>query len=115
MYPGHCHLLAEVIFNDSREKLMSINRFIVTGSSSGIGKAICEALIRKKINVIYSKPSVFQDRNLHDLGLDLKKELIGLKYTSAIINKMSKKQFKLIDFFSKKSIKAYKLYLKHFK
>jgi len=69
----------------------------------------------KKINVIYSKPSVFQDRNLHDLGLDLKKELIGLKYTSAIINKMSKKQFKLIDFFSKKSIKAYKLYLKHFK
>ena len=52
MYPGHCHLRAEVIFNNSREKFMSIDRFIVTGSSSGIGKAICEALIAKKIRVI---------------------------------------------------------------
>jgi len=68
----------------------------------------------KKINVIYSEPSVFQDRNLHDLSVDLKNELIGLKYSSAIINKMSQKQFKLKDFFSKKSINAYKLYLKHF-
>ena len=68
----------------------------------------------KKINVIYSKPSVFQDRNLHNLSVDLKNELIGLKYSSAIINKMSQKQFKLNDFFSKKSIEAYKLYLKHF-
>ena len=68
----------------------------------------------RKINVVYSKPSVFQDRNLHDLSVDLKNELIGLKYSSAIINKMSQKQFKLNDFFSKKSIEAYKLYLKHF-
>jgi len=69
----------------------------------------------KKINVIYSKPSVYQERNLHELSIDLKNELIGLKYSSAIINKMSKKRLKLIDFFSKKSIKAYKIYLRHFK
>ena len=69
----------------------------------------------KKINVIYSEPSVFQDRNLHDLSVDLKNELIGLKYSSAIINSMLKKKFKINRFFSKKSIKAYKLYLKHFK
>ena len=31
---------------------MNIKRFIVTGSSSGIGKAICEALITKKVGVI---------------------------------------------------------------
>ena len=68
----------------------------------------------KKINVIYSEPSVFQNRNLHDLSVDLKNELIGLKYSSAIINRMAKKQFKLNMFFSKKSIEAYKLYLKHF-
>tara|TARA_A100001015_G_scaffold282499_1_gene346824 strand:- start:208 stop:1125 length:918 start_codon:yes stop_codon:yes gene_type:complete len=68
----------------------------------------------KKINIIYSEPSVYQDRNKHDLSVDLKNELIGLKYSSAIINKMAKKQFKLNDFFSKKSIEAYNLYLKHF-
>ena len=52
MLPGQCLLIAEVIFNNFREKVMSINRFIVTGSSRGIGKAICEALITKKISVI---------------------------------------------------------------
>jgi len=31
---------------------MKVKRLIVTGSSSGIGKAICEALNKKKINVI---------------------------------------------------------------
>lgn len=66
---------------------------------------------KKKINVIYSKPSVFQKRNIHNLGIDLGDELIGLKYTSKIINQMSEKKFKISNFFSKKSIFAYKLYL----
>jgi len=68
----------------------------------------------KKCNVIYSKPSVFQKRNHHDLSIDLQDELIGLKYTSKIINKMVEKKFELKDFFTSRAIIAYKLYLKHF-
>lgn len=69
---------------------------------------------KKKINIIYSKPSVFQDRNKHDLSIDLKNEFIGLKYTSLIINKMAKKKFEIKKIFSKKSVEAYRLYLRHF-
>ncbi len=69
---------------------------------------------KKKVNVIYSKPSVFQDRNEHDLSIDLKNEFLGLKYSSKIIDEMAKKKFKINKFFSKRSIEAYKLYLRHF-
>lgn len=69
---------------------------------------------KKKINIIYEKPSVIQKRNLHDLSVDLKKEFIGIKYNAKIIEKMSKKQFKLSKFFTKKAINSYNLYLKHF-
>ena len=40
---------------------------------------------KKKINVVYSNASVFQKRNKHDLSVDLKNELIGLKYTTKIL------------------------------
>jgi hypothetical protein len=69
---------------------------------------------KKKINVVYSEASVFQKRNKHDLSVDLKNELIGLKYTKKILDIMVERKFKLKDFFSKRAIKAYKQYLKHF-
>ncbi len=68
----------------------------------------------KRVNIVYSEPSVFQKRNKHDLSKDLINEFIGIKYSSKIIDKMKNKKFKKKDFFSEKSIKAYQLYLKHF-
>jgi len=62
MHLRQCLSIAEVIFNNFREGVMSVNRFIVTGSCSGIGKAICEALIRKKINVI----GITRNEAVHD-------------------------------------------------
>lgn len=69
---------------------------------------------KKKVNVIYGQPSVFQLRNQHDLGVDLKNELIGLKYTSKIIKSIKEKKFKISNFFSNRSILSYGMYLKHF-
>jgi len=69
---------------------------------------------KKKINIVYSNASVFQKRNKHDLSVDLKNELIGLKYTTKILEKMKKNEFKLNNFFTKRALKAYYQYLKHF-
>lgn len=69
---------------------------------------------KKKINILYSEASVLQKRNKHNLITDLKNELIGLKHTAKIIKKISEKKFKLNEFFTKRAIKAYNQYLKHF-
>lgn len=69
---------------------------------------------KKKTNVVYFAPSVFQKRNKHNLITDLKNELIGLKYNSRILESIKKKNFIIKNFFSKKSIAAYKQYLTHF-
>ncbi len=69
---------------------------------------------RRKINVIYNKSSVIQKRNIHTAAKDLSEELIGLKYTSTLIDRINKKTFNYKKFFSKRSILAYKQYLKHF-
>ena len=41
-----------MIFNILTKADTNVKSFIVTGTSSGIGKAICEALIKKKIRVV---------------------------------------------------------------
>jgi hypothetical protein len=69
---------------------------------------------KKKTNVVYFAPSVFQKRNKHNLITDLKNELIGLKYNSRILESIKKKSFNIKNFFSKRSIAAYKQYLTHF-
>ena len=69
---------------------------------------------RRKINVIYNKSSVIQKRNIHTAAKDLSDELIGLKYTPTLIDRINKKSFNYKKFFSKRSVLAYKQYLKHF-
>ena len=69
---------------------------------------------RRNINVVYNKASVFQKRNIHTSAKDLSDELIGLKYTTKLINQMTKNKFNYKRFFSKRSVDAYKEYLKHF-
>ena len=69
---------------------------------------------RRKINVIYNKSSVIQKRNIHTAAKDLSDELIGLKYTPTLIDRINKKSFIFKKFFSKRSVLAYKQYLKHF-
>ena len=47
---------------------------------------------KKKTNIVYFAPSVFQKRNKHNLITDLKNELIGLKYNSRILESIKKKK-----------------------
>ena len=69
---------------------------------------------KKKVNVIYNRASVYQQRNKHNIVKDFKEEFIGIKNTYKIISKMRSKKFKIEKEYSKRSIAAYNLYLKHF-
>ena len=69
---------------------------------------------KKKVNVIYNRASVYQQRNKHNIVKDFKEEFIGIKNTYKIISKMRSKKFKIEKEYSKRSVAAYNLYLKHF-
>lgn len=69
---------------------------------------------KRGINPVYCKPSVYQERNKHNLIDDLKAEIAGIKYSYSIINSMNKKKFFMRDFFSKRAVAAFNLYRKHF-
>jgi hypothetical protein len=62
-------------------------------------------------SVIYGPPSVYQQRNEHNLVKDLEDEMIGYKYTYELIKDLKHWQ----RFIPKKSLKAYELYKKEFK
>ncbi len=69
---------------------------------------------KKKVKIVYGKPSVFQERNIHTTQKDLIDEFVGIKKNNNFINQIINKNFKLKNFFSKSSIESFKLYRKHF-
>lgn len=62
--------------------------------------------------VIYSKPSVYQQRNTHNLINDMKKEYLGYENNLNLINSLNKNSKNIINFLPKKSYKAFLLYKK---
>lgn len=69
-------------------------------------------------SVIYSKASVFQDRNPHDLTKDLGAEMIGYNHTLDLIKALALdgelEEFEWPDFMPKKAIEAYVAYAECF-
>lgn len=63
----------------------------------------------KKPFIIFSKPSVYQERNNHNLFVDLEKEIIGYKNTINLTNK------NFLTFLPEKSKKFIRIYQKYFK
>ena len=39
--------------------------------------------------VVYNKPTVYQDRNDHDLSIDLEKEMVGYKNTLTFLQRLN--------------------------
>ena len=68
----------------------------------------------KKAKVIYNSASVYQQRNPHDLTVDMKKEYKGYEYNYKILDAIYKKPDSLFNFLPKRSLQAYEQYLKHF-
>lgn len=69
----------------------------------------------KGAKVVYAKPSVYQERNVHDLIDDMKKEYLGYEKNLRIVENVVKNPDYLFDELPERSIEAFKLYKRHFK
>jgi hypothetical protein len=64
--------------------------------------------------VVFSEPSVFQDRNDHDLIRDMKAEIIGYTNNLALIRDLTKDPDSIVAYLPGPAIRAWDLYRKHF-
>ena len=64
--------------------------------------------------VVYNHPTVYQDRNEHDLTIDLKKEVIGYENNLKLLNELSSNPSNILNFIPERSRDAFNLYQRHF-
>jgi hypothetical protein len=60
--------------------------------------------------VVYNKPTVFQDRNVHNLIEDLKKEYLGYENNLQLVRSITSNPKKISDYLPKQSIDAWNVY-----
>ena len=68
----------------------------------------------KGYKVVFNKASVYQDRNIHDLIVDMKKEYFGYENNLQIVTKIVKDPDSLFEYLPGSSIRAFQLYRRHF-
>jgi hypothetical protein len=69
----------------------------------------------KGCHVVFSKASVFQARNPHDLVRDMKAEYLGYENNLKIVEELPKDPDKIFNFLPGRAIYAFKCYQRHFK
>jgi hypothetical protein len=69
----------------------------------------------KGYRVVYSKPSVYQDRNVHDLVKDMKQEYLGYEHNLNLVTDLSVSAENIFNYLPEKSAKAFQIYRRHFK
>ncbi len=69
----------------------------------------------KGCRVVFSKASVFQARNPHDLTVDMKAEYLGYENNLKIVEQLPSDPDKILSFLPGRAIYAFKQYQKHFK
>jgi len=60
--------------------------------------------------VVYQEPSVYQDRNDHDLTVDMLDEYIGYERNIEMVRAISEKRYCIQNFWPERTQEAYKLY-----
>ena len=66
-------------------------------------------------NVVFGKPTVFQERNPHDLTKDMKAEFLGYENNLNIIESIMDNPEKIFSFIPKSSARAFETYLNYFR
>jgi hypothetical protein len=64
--------------------------------------------------VIYGRASVYQDRNVHDLIIDMKQEFLGYESNLAIIGELAADASSLVAYLPGRATRAFELYQRHF-
>ncbi|MCP3852726.1 MAG: hypothetical protein GY694_21240 [Gammaproteobacteria bacterium] len=68
----------------------------------------------KGASVVYGKPSVYQERNVHDLTNDMKQEYLGYEHNEDMVQELAKSADEIIKYLPKRSAEAFELYRRHF-
>ena len=68
----------------------------------------------KGANVVYGKPSVYQQRNPHNLIQDMKNEYLGYEYNLELVKALRQGSDNISKFVPKESMAAFELYQRHF-
>lgn len=68
----------------------------------------------KGATLVYGKPSVFQERNSHDLVRDMQQEYLGYENNLRIVEQISKDPDSLFAYLPDRAVKALELYRAHF-
>jgi hypothetical protein len=64
--------------------------------------------------VAYGRPSVYQERNEHDLIVDMKKEYLGYEHNLKLVRALASNPDSLMDYLPERSQKAFEIYKRHF-
>lgn len=64
--------------------------------------------------VVFNQASVYQQRNVHNLVVDMKKEYLGYENNLEIVEKIAKDPEALLSYLPERSREAFKLYRRHF-
>jgi hypothetical protein len=64
--------------------------------------------------VVYNKATVYQQRNIHDLVVDMKKEYCGYENNLKIVNELPGNPDAMLKYLPEQSVEAFKLYRRHF-
>jgi hypothetical protein len=64
--------------------------------------------------VIYGRPSVYQDRNEHDLVKDMKQEYLGYENNLRLVQDLAADPEAILKYLPESSTHAFKLYRRHF-
>lgn len=68
----------------------------------------------KGFRVIYGKPSVYQERNPHDIIQDMKQEYIGYENNLKLVEDLMIDPERIFNYLPEKSAKAFDIWRKHF-
>jgi hypothetical protein len=68
----------------------------------------------KGLQVVYGRSSVYQERNQHDLMVDLREEYLGGEKNLALVQSLARDPESLFSFLPPRAARAFQLYRKHF-
>ncbi len=68
----------------------------------------------KGAKVVFNKPTVYQQRNEHNLVVDMKKEYIGYENNLEIVKEIVKDPENILNYLPDASKQAFKIYRRHF-
>ena len=68
----------------------------------------------KGARVVYGKPSVYQQRNPHNLIHDMKNEYLGYEHNLELVKELLQESGNISKFVPKASMQAFELYQRHF-